>query len=416
MKLLTKINIQYFLFSSVAFLIFGLAIFYAYAAVIAEEQDEKLLTTRGWIQKLIIQGKPIPSFEPFILIEETETQQESNSFSDITLKIGRKQENEEFRQLVSVRNINEMTYQITVREEKFETSDLLEGIAGLSVFLFMMLAVSLLILNYLINRQVWKPFFRNLNRVSHFSLQSSEPLQLQDSGISEFDRLNRVIYDLTNKIISDYQNLKQFSEDASHELQTPLAIVTSKLESLLNTEELSPDAAASVRAIYSAIDRLTRLSKNLVLLTRVENNQFEDLAELDLGTLISDKLHEFNELLELKSISVSADLKDSFPVKMSRLLAGILITNLISNAIKHNTINGHIDLKLRKHELEIRNSGNKHAEDPNRIFERFYKSDSSSRSAGLGLAIVRKICDLNNLKITYQYQDEEHIFRVGFVL
>jgi signal transduction histidine kinase len=240
------------------------------------------------------------------------------------------------------------------------------------------------------------------------------PLTLTNTGISEFDELNAVITALTDKVISDYKTLKQFSEDASHELQTPLSIIRAKVESLLNMHHPTLEQTEIIQSIYSSVERLSKLSRSLVLLTKVENRQFRDIQQINLKESIQHRLFEFQELIQLKKLKVKTQFADDGMIHMSPSLADILINNLISNAINHNLVGGIIEIELFEHEFIICNSGEKQLETPEKIFERFHKQNQASKSIGLGLAIVKKICDTHNMKVSYSFKVDRHCFRLEF--
>lgn len=414
MKLIHKINIQYFVFSLIIMMVFTVAIYYSFSYILSEELDEKLLTTCNWVQQYIEGENQLPSFEPFILIDEIETHSEHRLFSDTTLTIDFENEPEEFRQLETIKKINNFTYRIIIRESKLESDELLGNIAGLASLALLVLAGSLFIINYLINRSVWIPFYKNLNLVRQFSLQELSPITLISTRISEFENLNEVIKVLIEKVISDYNTLKQFSEDASHELQTPLSIIRAKLESLIDTNNLTESQSEIIQSIYSSVERLSKLNKSLVLLTKVENRQFTDRQEIKLKESIQNRLAEFQELINLKKLILKTSFVDGFRINMSPSLADILINNLLSNAINHNSYGGMIEIRLIKKEFIICNSGEKQFENQEKIFERFYKVNQSSKSIGLGLAIVKKVCDTHNIKVSYAFSENKHCFSLKF--
>ncbi len=413
MKLLHKLNSRYLQFSVLIFLLFVVALYAILSRVITEEVDEKLTSTQHLIQHQVESGS-VQSIEPFIIVKETEASETSSEFSDTTLVNPVNNDKETFRQLCSICRINGDFYKIIVRESRLDSDDLLESIALIAAVMLFLLAGSLFTINFFINRSVLKPFYQDLERVKQFSLQDMVPVQLSDSEITEFDLINKSIETLTNKVVADYKNLKQFSENASHELQTPLSIIRTKLEKLINTNSLSTPQFKIIQDINTAVDRLARLNKNLILLAKVENKQFADVQELRPVDFIRDALELLQELIDLKNLNVKTSLNEQCTIKMSGTLLEILINNLLTNAVHHTKAGGAVDIQLNGNKLVIKNSGDKKLQNPDKIFERFYKDDPSSQSIGLGLSIVKKICETHGFQISYSFEKNMHIFQLLF--
>ena len=414
MKLLKKINRRYLFFSIIVLVFFGVAINYVIAFLFAEELDEKLIDTQARIQRLIEEGNDIPALEPFINVQELPGGTEGAFFLNTLIEDPVDKELEEYRQLTVVKEINGEVYQIVVRESQLETADMLENIGIVTVLALLVMISALFFINKYIARSVWLPFNENLKLMQKFSVNDLSPLKLKHTGISEFDNLNKILTSLTEKVVSDYKALKQFSEDAAHELQTPLATIRAKLESLINSNKLTSKQAEIIQSVYSSVDRLTKLNKSLILLTKIENRQFTDVVKIDMKAFIQNKLIEFEELIELKNLQVKSSFARETTIEMSQILADILINNLISNAINHNTTGGGIAIELLDKELSICNSGERRLAAPEKIFARFFKDNPSSKSIGLGLAIVKKICDTQRFQIEYSFSEKKHCFRLTF--
>jgi signal transduction histidine kinase len=252
------------------------------------------------------------------------------------------------------------------------------------------------------NKTIWTGFEHNLHCIESFSLTGNKNISLLKSDIEEFDRLNRVLEKLTEKLKNDYISLKEFTENSAHEIQTPITIALLNLDEVLQSN-LDPDSFKKVAATVSAIKRLSSLNQSLTLLTKIENRQFipEDL--ININDLLSGCLLEFAPLFETKNIKVDLKAEDNFTLKINKQLAGIMITNLLSNTVNHNINNGLIKICIRKNSLTICNTGELSEFTDINIFERFVKG--KSKSFGLGLAIVKKICDTHDLEIHYTKND-----------
>ncbi|WP_144962661.1 sensor histidine kinase [Gillisia sp. Hel_I_86] len=244
-----------------------------------------------------------------------------------------------------------------------------------------------------------------------FSVKSENPIRLVESNILEFQELSNEISLLTNKVRDDYQNLKQFTEYVSHEMQTPLAIMQAKIENIINTNKIDEDQYLLFASLQKDIQRLKQLNKRLTLLTKIENNQFINIDEVDIADSIGKTIQNFRDLFY-----VEIDFIDKQPlfVSMDPYLVEVLCNNLISNAVKHAALKNKILVSCSQNSLVISNSGEKAIEHPEKLFNRFYRESKSNQSTGLGLAIVKKICDLYGFKITYKFQDGRHVFSIFF--
>ena len=260
-----------------------------------------------------------------------------------------------------------------------------------------------------------RPFNLTLEQIQKFSLKDSDQkIVFPRSGVKEFKRLNQFLSEMTKKVQSDYRSLKEFSENASHEFQTPIAVIQSKLELLLGDESLTEQQIEQVSYIQNAIRRLSNLSNSLALLTKIDNNEFSNVSELDLSEILSGMLEEFRELMDLKQIETETDLSSGVKLEADKVLVEILLTNLINNAIRHNWEEGKIKLSLTNASLLISNSGPELSIKPDDLFRRFKKSNQSAQSLGLGLAIVKKICDFYGYEIKYELKEGFHTIQIDF--
>ena len=238
-------------------------------------------------------------------------------------------------------------------------------------------------------------------------------ITFDNTEITEFKTLNTVLDSMTKKMSADYMSLKEFTENASHELQTPLAVMQSKIELLIQSENLTPDQLSNISAVYESVNKLSKLNQALLLLTKIENRQYAETAEIALNTLVQQKLELFKEWLEYRKLFVEIDLHP-LDIWANPILADILITNLLSNAIKHNLDNGKLHIELHDKHLLIMNSGVPVTGDTTDFLSRFKKANQASDSLGLGLAIVKEICAMYGYTIEYTYEDNVHCVSIFF--
>ncbi len=318
-----------------------------------------------------------------------------------------------FRRLSYEQLIGEESYRITLWRRLTQTEDLFSGVA----LTLLLVAIDIIACFYFLNRwfskRVWKPFYRALSGLKHFDLHEGERVSFQRSEIEEFNTLNVELSKLTDKVARDYRNLREFTENMSHETQTPLAIIRSKLELLVQSEKLDPEQLAHIRSSLDSVNRLSKMNKSLILLTRIENDQYNVSQPLNLSTLIRIQLDKFDLFISSRNLKVVTEMDEDVTLDINANLADILLSNLISNAIKYNRNEGELRIKLDKNKLEISNSGYPLTIADDQIFERFKKGDQPD-SVGLGLAIVKKVCDHINCEIHYTYREQMHVFTIEF--
>ena len=418
MKLLTRTSLYFIGFSFIAFIIGGIFSYRVIQAIYYHQVDETLKTEKLLIEEQINYSDSLPDFRPVFghTIELTVYNSPRKKFEfikDTVLYDARKKELQHFRYLITTNtSIRKQGYIISIYKPLDETKELITAIIFAMTSLFVIMLAFLIILNYTISKRAWIPFYKTLDLISGFEISQPSNLSLPDSTISEFRRLNKVLNRMTKKLRRDYVNLKEFNEDASHEMQTPLAIIKSKLELLIQSEGLSEEQMQMIHSVYDATTRMSKLNQGLLLLSKIENNQFGATDEIEIKAVISRILEHFAEIIELRKIAVEISLPKSIPVRMNKVLADILFNNLISNSIRHNIPGGSILIGFENDMLTISNSGHPLLIDPKELFNRFRKSDRSSDSIGLGLSIVNKIIQLYQYSITYDYKDSIHTIRI----
>lgn len=416
MKLIRIINTRFFFAASVILILMGVSLTFVLSYIINEELEEKLTHSYHHLKKVLKEDSNVSSLHPFFEIVELDEHTDTLFFVDERYVGKYEKHGEMYKQLHAITHVNGKVYKIVIRESVLETDDLYETIVSVFLISIFLMLLVLYFINRRITQSVWGSFYDNLERIKSFSIQKQEALQLKTTNINEFAELNHVIVNLSNRVIEDYKNLKQFSEDASHELQTPLAIIRSKLESLIESNALNASQVEKIQAIYATVNRLTRLNKDLLLLTKIENKQFYQKEKIDINAFIENKINDWLELFNLHKIRVNTDFKNLLLVLLNPSLVDVLITNLLSNAMHHNIENGEIEIRIEKNTLWFLNSGNAPIKNPESIFNRFHKENNSKKSVGLGLSIVKKICEAENVKIEYLFINNMHAFKLDFLL
>jgi len=316
--------------------------------------------------------------------------------------------------VTSFYRINGNNYRISTYSFIPSFYQLLPGVVDSFKWILLLLLVMVGISAKLIPRYVLAPFKRTIRVIQAFDLKQKKPIRLPGTRTTEFRELNEFLKKMTDKALEDYQLLKEFTENASHELQTPTAIIRGKLE-LLMESDIRDDQAILIAEIQNALERLSRIHSSLTLLTKLENYKMESSDPVNFSKLTGDLLNSFDELIQMKELTLDAHIEENVYVRINEALAELLLNNLISNAIRHNDgPPGTIRVDLNGSRLVIANSGREPRVPTGELFERFKKGNAGSDSIGIGLAIVRQICDLNNFKISYEYRSGLHILTVSF--
>ena len=417
MKLFTKYNRVNILATVVVLLIGGLCYYLILHFVLLKQLDNDLNAEEQEIKNYILLNHLLPV--------PTNTKEQEIIFKESTSSIKRKieskkiykKEDDEYeicRILFFAVNVSGKNYNVYISQSQEATEDLMQLIASITLGLVLLLLFILFIVNRFILNKLWHPFNTTLAKLKEFDINKNQKLQLNTTNIDEFIDLNYAVTKMNESVIRDYNALKSFTENASHEIQTPLAIVNTKLELLIQSENFTATQMQNIQTIHNEINRLSKLNKSLLLLTKIDNHQFEEKEEVDIVKIIFTLLNNYEELFTAKRINLIKEMETTVFILMNETMAQVLISNLITNAIKHNIDNGTINIFLNNTFLLITNTGTALQKYPANMFERFKKDKMHSDSLGLGLSIVKRICDLYNFTVTYNYDNNLHSLKIVF--
>jgi len=318
------------------------------------------------------------------------------------------------RELVFPIRVGERTYKVNVLKSQEQTEELVSLILLVTLSIVVLLLIILFLVNRFLLSRLWKPFNATIDELKKFNLSGKMKPKLEDSSINEFKDLNEAVAVMANHVSREYDTLKIFTENASHEMQTPLAIINSKLDVLIQDETINEQQMNLLQAIYQALDRLSKLNHSLLLLTRIGNNQFTVTENIQLDKIVKEKLIQFEELYDSSRLKITSNIAPAI-IHCNKQLLDILLNNLLNNAIRYNTENGSVFITVSKNELVISNSSALPALDGKQIFHRFYRhSDTQQEGSGLGLSIVKEICSDAGYSIQYFYRDNLHEFHINF--
>jgi signal transduction histidine kinase len=420
LKLLVHSTYYFFLFSALILISGGVIFYYTIRTTIYRQIDNSLITEETIIRDQIEETDSIPDFEASFghLIEvrlHNSPRKYIQAIKDTDLYDTRSRSFMPFRYLRQTGSTPRNTgYTIKIYHHLDENREIMNRIImGMLILFFALLMISILV-NYLVTRRIWNPFFESVNKAAGFNIVSDDPLKLPETKIEEFRHLNEVFEKMTTKMREDYINLKEYNENSSHEIQTPLAVIRSKLELLMQNRSLNKKSLDLIRSIDEATTKLFKLNQGLLLISKIENLQFPETRELSLKKIIEVCLDNYEEILQLKKISIEKEITVPGMVNMNEVLAEIMISNLLSNAVRYNIDGGYIKCRLDHSGLTITNSGTSLNIDPMKLFSRFRKGSQNQQSVGLGLSIVKKIVDNYGMQISYTVDNNIHKIELKF--
>ncbi len=346
-------------------------------------------------------------------IDKHEYHDFEESYRDSLMYMQNEKDYEPIRVFESTFKEKEEHYKIKIITSMVEEDDLIKSLATYLIILYLLVLISIVLLNNIILRKIWKPFYSLISQLKSFRIENDTTLKIDKTGIDEFELLNQTMEQLTEKSRKSYLNQKHFIENASHELQTPLAISINKLELFSEKNALNEEQLKDIGFVLDNLARLTRLNKSLLLLSKIENQQFVEEESVNFEDLINHIAQDFEDLLEHKKMILNVSVQTELVYKMNKDLAIILLTNLIKNAIVHGVKQGIIGIDVSNKRLTITNYGVNKALDDSKLFSRFKKMNTDARSTGLGLAIARAITQKYQLQLSYAYHDA-HCFTLDF--
>lgn len=295
-----------------------------------------------------------------------------------------------------------------------ESDDLIESIFLAFITVLVMLGVVVIVTMQFVARRMWKPFFITLEQIREFRPGGKQEIELPSTSVNEFRELNASIDKMIFNTESAFRSLKSFSENAAHEIQTPLAVIQSTIEVLQQDPSLSEEQHVKINQLGSTTARLSNIVSTLLLLTRIENKQYLQEGPIDFSEVVQAKVKSLQELFDQRGIQLTVDINPGVKLKLHKVLADILVSNLLVNALRHTPENGNASVNLTGNSLVVSNSGMPLKGDSRRLWERFYKEHQSEQSTGLGLSLVKMVADTSGFRVNYEYSNGNHIFSVHF--
>ena len=418
-KLLHKTSKVYLLFSVMLLIVSAPLFYYITERLYIEETDETLILHKNEFVKYslpTLKTADIQNWNKYnrnIKIEPFKNSGKDtifyNSYYDAL-----DAEIEPYRELNASILIEGNPYAYSARINLVEKEDLMKSIAILFLLIISLLLVGLFVITKRLSINLWKPFYETLNQIEKFEIDKSNHPKFTETNIEEFNRLNNSIEKLITKNTSIYHSQREFVENAAHELQTPLAVFQAKIDTLIQNADFTQEQYKMLSSLNDSVSRLNRLNKNLLLLSKMENDIYNEKQTINLKETIEKHFDFFTEQAKAKNLIIKTEMNEAVAVKSNPVLAEILISNLFLNAIRHNVSDGQVLVTLSNHSLTFSNTGQSQTLVADKLFNRFSKSNPSEQGNGLGLAIIKKIADLNNWKISYSFANNLHSFSLAF--
>lgn len=419
MKLISKTILYYLLISLPLLIIAGFLSYFLIRSELRDGTDETLYHEKSNAEKTIsslvepniiyLSSDSLSYIKPSI-ITFTNTILSDTSVLDKT-----EEEYIPYRKLSSSYNYKGNTFNITICKTTLEEEELLEGLLSAFALIVLFLLAAFFIVNWLLSKTLWKPFYKTLSGLNNYDIKKHEPYVFESASTSEFNQLNNALNKMTDKIYSDFKQQKEFTENASHEMQTPLAIVKANISLLMQSPNLKEEEMNQLQSIENTLKKLSSLNKTLLLLTKIENNQFNENVKINLIDIVQKTINNYSDLIEAKEIELETNFSNDFEINMNPALADILISNLLQNAIRHNHKGGKISITINGSVFSIKNTGESLKINEGDLFVRFKKNDASKDSLGLGLSIVKSIADTYSFSISYSYVNLLHSFDIKFI-
>lgn len=419
MKLQSQNNIYHIVYSGIILIVIGFFLLLALTRIYYKQIDDSIVTEREIIEDEIEYLDTVPDYSnifghqievsilqdpvKYINSFKSEKQYDDRAQSDIIYR----------HHSFSKNRKNGLGYTINIYKPLSELHNFKRVVIIAISLAFFLLLFAFLGTGYFVNRRLWRPFYRTLEELNHFNLEAPETLNFSGTTINEFKQLNENISSLSKKLKSDYVQMKEFTENLSHEINTMLAIIISKVELLLQMEELSEEQVEHFKTIYHVTNNLSHLNNGLLLLAKIDNRYYSYSEPIDLMPIIQTHIDTFEDFIQEKQLEIKMRIEPT-TLMMNKPLANILVSNLIMNSIKHNRYHGFITITLTGISLSIENSGGIPGDIPTVSIEEVQNNFKPIKSLGLGLEIIKRICRTYNFGINYSIEYEKYKIEVTF--
>jgi signal transduction histidine kinase len=418
MKLLVRTIRNYALVSALLFIISTPLFYWAIYSLVVKQMDEMLHEHK----------RDFVNAAPFIHTEyELRQHEQLNKEFNLTLAVNNRitdslyteevfdsleLELHPYRTLKTTVHLHGKLYELRISESMVSSKDLVKAIVLIQCMLLILLFTTLVIINRQLSNTIWSPFYSIVDQLRNYRIDRDNILNLPVSSTYEFRDLSQAIDQLIEKNKNTYLSQKEFTENASHEIQTPLAILNSKIDLLMQTD-LTEYQAELISSIQNSSQRISRLNRSLLLLAKIDNQQFAIRENVDFTNIVDALIKQLDEVILQHHLNIHVQQSNLVILHANKALIEILVSNLLTNALRYAPHHSQINVNITQEQFYIENDG-KPFKNATSIFNRFSKEDQSTFGTGLGLSLVKQICLELGYSVNYSYTNFKHRFTISF--
>ena len=420
MKLIYKVTRRLALVVLPVLLLWATVFYFAMVNEVNDETDDSLEDYAEMIARRVVTGEELPTpgdgsnnTYSIELLPASGGYRDSKAYEDREVYIYWKKETEPARVLTKIFHDDYgAAYKLVVSIPTFERDDIIKAILFYLAILYAVLVFTILIVTVLVFRYSMKPLYSLLKWLDGYRPGNGTAGFPDEESVLEFKKLTKAARETIERAENHLERQKQFIGNASHELQTPLAVLGNRIEWMMDSTSLSEEQFAELSKMRQSIHRLVRLNRTLLLLSKIDSGHFLDKSDVDIVSIIENELELYKEIFAEKEICCNVNVPSGYVVQMDEMLATTMVSNIIKNAFVHSPVGGTIDVCISHDELIVSNNGDE-ALDKARLFDRFYTSGKTG-STGLGLALVKSIAGYYDYGLEYAFDGHRHSFMIRF--
>ena len=420
---LKQYTMRYLVVTILAIMTIWAALFYAFILdEVYDNVDDGLRNQKILILRAVYEDPAILEIRDYgvnqfrIIPADEKDFSDRNVFSNEMYYMPYDDEDEPYRMLrTGFYGPDELPYHLEIRTSTVEGDDLIINLSFALFILYLVMIACIFLLNQYILTRAWQPFRNILKSLNQYHIGKTKKMEPLMTDVKEFKELQVHMEDMVRRNDAVFAEQKLFIENASHELQTPLAITVNKIDLMMEDEDLSEDITTKLAETKNALQRLIKLNKSLLVLSRIENKQYVQHEQVNLNSITHDLVENLGDIAAHKNLDLQINEIDSCTIIGNHGLLSTALSNLIRNAIRYTESTGEIRIDIEEERWQIKNTGSHGALATDYIFTRFYKGSENVQSNGLGLSIVQSIVHITpNASIFYSFENNFHIFSLQF--
>lgn len=349
MKLISRIALRLSLALLPLMALWGVLFYFTMVDEINDEADDALEDYSELIVKRMLAGRELPkpnngsnnSYSIVPIGAPEAAVRPHIDYYDAEVYIPEKEETEPARVLTTIfQDADGAYYELKVATPTFEKDDLLRAILYWVVFLYLLLLLTTISLTVWVFHRSMRPLYELLRWLDDYTPGRRGAPVPCSTRIVEFRRLSAAAQQAVDRSEALFEQQKHFIGNASHELQTPLAVLGNRIEWLLDNTEPTEKQMEELLKMQRTLRQIVRLNKTLLLLTKIDNGQFPESSEVDLAAVVGEQVALYDEIYAGRGIACTVSAPEAFVVRMNESLASTLVTNLLKNAYLHTAEGG----------------------------------------------------------------------------